>query len=68
MRALLTKEFPVMGEMRFGDCGGRRETAGADSSAARYGDQGRPQKMLSEVSQEMLAEMIGTTRPRVNFS
>ena len=34
---------------------------------ARYGEQGWPQKMLSEVSQEMLAEMIGTTRPRVNF-
>jgi CRP-like cAMP-binding protein len=34
---------------------------------ARYGEQGRPQMMLSKVSQEMLAEMIGTTRPRVNF-
>jgi CRP/FNR family cyclic AMP-dependent transcriptional regulator len=30
---------------------------------ARYGEQGRPQKMLPKVSQEMLAEMIGTTRP-----
>jgi CRP/FNR family cyclic AMP-dependent transcriptional regulator len=34
---------------------------------APYGEQGRPQKILSKVSQEMLAEMIGTTRPRVNF-
>jgi CRP-like cAMP-binding protein len=34
---------------------------------ARYGEQGRPQKMLPKVSQEMLAEMIGTTRSRVNF-
>jgi len=34
---------------------------------ARYGEQGRPEKMLPRVSQEMLAEMIGTTRPRINF-
>jgi len=34
---------------------------------ARYGDPGQPQKVLAKVSQEMLAEMIGTTRSRVNF-
>jgi CRP/FNR family cyclic AMP-dependent transcriptional regulator len=34
---------------------------------ARYGAQDRPQKVLPRVSQEMLAEMIGTTRSRVNF-
>jgi CRP/FNR family transcriptional regulator, cyclic AMP receptor protein len=34
---------------------------------ARYGKEEHPQGMLAEVSQEMLAEMIGTTRPRVNF-
>jgi CRP/FNR family cyclic AMP-dependent transcriptional regulator len=34
---------------------------------ARYGAQSKPQKVLPKVSQEMLAEMIGTTRPRVNF-
>jgi CRP/FNR family cyclic AMP-dependent transcriptional regulator len=34
---------------------------------ARYGTQSEPQKMLPKVSQEMLAEMIGTTRSRVNF-
>jgi len=34
---------------------------------ARYGKEAQPQKMLPKVSQEMLAEMIGTTRPRVNF-
>jgi CRP/FNR family transcriptional regulator, cyclic AMP receptor protein len=34
---------------------------------ARYGAQGHPEKMLPKVSQEMLAEMIGTTRSRVNF-
>ena len=34
---------------------------------ARYGKRGDPQKVLPKVSQEMLAEMIGTTRSRVNF-
>jgi len=34
---------------------------------ARYGAQGNPQKVLAKVSQETLAEMIGTTRSRVNF-
>jgi CRP/FNR family transcriptional regulator, cyclic AMP receptor protein len=34
---------------------------------ARYGKEPPPQEMLPDVSQEMLAEMIGTTRSRVNF-
>jgi CRP-like cAMP-binding protein len=34
---------------------------------ARYGAQNQPQKVLAKVSQETLAEMIGTTRSRVNF-
>ena len=34
---------------------------------ARYGAQDHPQRVLPKVSQEMLAEMIGTTRSRVNF-
>ena len=34
---------------------------------ARYGKQDRPQRALPKVSQETLAEMIGTTRSRVNF-
>jgi CRP/FNR family transcriptional regulator, cyclic AMP receptor protein len=34
---------------------------------ARYGKQSQPQKMLPKVSQEMLGEMIGTTRARVSF-
>jgi CRP/FNR family cyclic AMP-dependent transcriptional regulator len=33
----------------------------------RYGMQEVPQKMLPKVSQEMLAQMIGTTRTRVNY-
>ena len=34
---------------------------------ARYGTEDRPQGVLPKLSQEMLAEMIGTTRSRVNF-
>jgi CRP/FNR family cyclic AMP-dependent transcriptional regulator len=34
---------------------------------ARYGKEDMPHGLLPKVSQEMLAEMIGTTRPRVNF-
>ena len=34
---------------------------------ARYGNEDQPQKMVPKVSQELLAEMIGTTRSRVNF-
>jgi CRP/FNR family transcriptional regulator, cyclic AMP receptor protein len=34
---------------------------------ARYGSESEPQKVRPKVSQEMLAEMVGTTRSRVNF-
>ena len=34
---------------------------------ARYGKQDRPQKLVPKISQETLAEMVGTTRSRVNF-
>ena len=34
---------------------------------ARYGKEDKPQRVLPKISQEMLAEMIGTTRSRVNF-
>jgi CRP-like cAMP-binding protein len=34
---------------------------------ARYGKQDQPERDLPKVSQETLAEMIGTTRSRVNF-
>ena len=34
---------------------------------ARYGKEDAPQRVLPKLSQEMLAEMIGTTRSRVNF-
>jgi CRP/FNR family cyclic AMP-dependent transcriptional regulator len=34
---------------------------------ARYGKQDEPHKVLAAISQETLAEMIGTTRSRVNF-
>lgn len=34
---------------------------------SRYDGQDQPQKVIPKVSQEMLAEMIGTTRSRVNY-
>ena len=34
---------------------------------SRYGDQAGPEKRIPKISQETLAEMIGTTRSRVNF-
>jgi len=34
---------------------------------ARYGAQDQPQQVIPNVSQETLAEIIGTTRSRVNF-
>jgi len=34
---------------------------------ARYGKQDKPQRVLPKISQETLAEMVGTTRSRVNF-
>jgi CRP/FNR family transcriptional regulator, cyclic AMP receptor protein len=34
---------------------------------ARFGKEGRSEEVIADVSQEALAEMIGTTRSRVNF-
>ena len=34
---------------------------------AHFGKEGKPEPVIAKVSQEMLAEMIGTTRSRVNF-
>jgi CRP-like cAMP-binding protein len=34
---------------------------------ARYGKEDQPQGLIPKVSQETLAEMIGTTRSRINF-
>jgi CRP/FNR family transcriptional regulator, cyclic AMP receptor protein len=34
---------------------------------ARYGELGKPQRVLPKLSQETLAEIVGTTRSRVNF-
>jgi len=34
---------------------------------ARYGDQTGPERHIPKISQETLAEMVGTTRSRVNF-
>ena len=34
---------------------------------ARYGKEGQPERVFQNVSQETLAEMVGTTRTRVNL-
>jgi CRP/FNR family cyclic AMP-dependent transcriptional regulator len=34
---------------------------------AHFGKEGKPEPVVPKVSQEMLAEMIGTTRSRVSF-
>jgi len=34
---------------------------------ANFGKEGRPEPITAKISQETLADMIGTTRPRVNF-
>jgi CRP-like cAMP-binding protein len=34
---------------------------------ARYGEEQQPQRVIPKISQETLAEMVGTTRSRVNF-
>ena len=35
---------------------------------ANFGKEGRPEPIIAKISQETLAEMIGTTRSRVSFS
>ncbi|MGB2888219.1 MAG: helix-turn-helix domain-containing protein [Candidatus Acidiferrales bacterium] len=58
---------------RRGRADGKKVTTAAFSTLRPAGTlaatlpQDQPQKMLPKVSQEMLAEMIGTTRSRVNF-
>jgi CRP/FNR family transcriptional regulator, cyclic AMP receptor protein len=34
---------------------------------ANFGKEGRPEPITTRISQETLAEMVGTTRPRVSF-
>src|SRR5437867_12015979 len=34
---------------------------------ARFGKEGKPDKVIPKISQEVLAEMVGTTRSRVSF-
>jgi CRP/FNR family transcriptional regulator, cyclic AMP receptor protein len=34
---------------------------------ANFGKEGRPEPVVAKISQETLAEMIGTTRARVSF-
>jgi CRP-like cAMP-binding protein len=34
---------------------------------AQFGKEGEPEKVVPKISQEVLAEMVGTRRARVNF-
>jgi len=34
---------------------------------ANFGKEGEPEKIIAKVSQETLAQIVGTTRSRVNF-
>jgi CRP/FNR family transcriptional regulator, cyclic AMP receptor protein len=34
---------------------------------AQFGKEGAPETVIPKISQEVLAEMVGTTRARVNF-
>jgi CRP-like cAMP-binding protein len=34
---------------------------------ARYGEHDRPQRVIPKISQQTLADMVGTTRSRINF-
>lgn len=34
---------------------------------ARFGKEGKPERVIAKISQETLAEMVGTTRSRVSF-
>jgi CRP-like cAMP-binding protein len=34
---------------------------------ANFGEEGKPEPLIANISQETLAEMIGTTRSRVSF-
>ena len=34
---------------------------------ANFGKEGRPEPIIAKISQETLAEMVGTTRARVNY-
>jgi CRP/FNR family cyclic AMP-dependent transcriptional regulator len=46
----------------------KRKTAGAALLLpARFGKKDRPEEIIPDMSQETLAEMIGTTLSRVNF-
>jgi Crp-like helix-turn-helix domain len=43
------------------------EEIGPHFAAARYGGKDQPEAVIPKISQETLAEMIGTTRTRVNL-
>ena len=49
----------------FNSC--EKRLARALLALARYGNEGKPETLVAKISQETLAELVGTTRSRVNF-
>ena len=45
----------------------REETGAQFKRSVRVGKEGKPETVIPKISQEILAEMIGTTRSRVSF-
>jgi CRP-like cAMP-binding protein len=43
-----------------------KRSAGALLLLAHYGKEGQPEPIVGKISQETLAELVGTTRSRVN--
>jgi CRP-like cAMP-binding protein len=46
---------------------GHRLQSEADDTISHFGKAGKPEKVISKITQEALAEMVGTTRGRVSF-
>jgi CRP-like cAMP-binding protein len=65
---LLTRNIRIEEDLidQLFDCAEKR-LARALLLFARYGEPGRPRRMIPKISQKTLAEMIGITRARVNF-
>src|SRR5260370_10528982 len=66
--------LPVVPQYRFGaGLGGQAFHLSGKAVAlillllARFGKEGKPEALVPRISQETLAEMVGTTRSRVSF-
>ena len=73
----MVRSFNAKGRPRTPVLGRAHSTRGLNSSEkrlvrvllllARFGKDGKPEVAIPKISQETLAEMVGTTRSRVNF-